>query len=64
MEHGDDFEEIVAYCCGNPKGDELPQVGSAADLALDIFHDVTAMPWDTAAAYLHHQMDDGSITLN
>lgn len=58
IEEENDFESIIAYCCGNPKGDELPQVGSTEDMALDIFHDATAMSRETAAAYLHHQMDD------
>lgn len=55
------FESIIAYCCGNPQGDELPQVASAADIALDIYNDMTSMPREATAAYLHHQMDDENV---
>ena len=56
-----DIERIIAYCCGNPGEDELPQIGSVEDMALDLYHDATAMPRDEAAAYLHHQIDDEEI---
>lgn len=55
------FESIIAYCGGSPRGDELPQVASAADIAIDLFNDLTAMPREATAAYLHHQMDDESV---
>lgn len=55
------FENIIAYCCGSPRGDELPQVASEDDIAIDVFNDLTAMPREAAAAYLHHQMDDDSV---
>lgn len=52
------IESIVSYCCGSPRGDELPQVASEDDIAIDVFNDLTALPREYAAAYLHHQMDD------
>ncbi len=59
--HVESFESIVAYCCGSPKGDELPQVAGIDDIAIDVFNDLTAMPREVAAAYLHHQMDDENV---
>lgn len=55
------FENIIAFCGGNPRGDELPQVAGEDDIAIDVFNDLTALPREAAAAYLHHQMDDESV---
>lgn len=60
-DHHESFENIIAYCCGNPRGDELPQVASESEIALDVFCDLTTMPREATAAYLHHQMDDESV---
>lgn len=52
------IDSIVSYCCGNPQGDELPQVAGEADIAVDVFNDLTAFPREYAAAYLHQQIND------
>lgn len=52
------FQDIIAYCCGQPQGDELPQIASEDDIAVDIYHDVTSMTREQAMAYLHHQTDN------
>lgn len=52
------IESIVAYCGGMPQGDELPQVASEDDIAIDVFNDLANMPREFAAAYLHHQIED------
>lgn len=54
-----DMESLMSVCCGNPRGDELPQVASAEDLVLDVYSDMLNMPRDHAAGIFHHQFDDG-----
>lgn len=48
-------EHAVSLCGGVPRGDELPQVGSADDMLLDVCSEIMNMPREYAAAHLHHQ---------
>lgn len=52
------MQDIIAYCCGHPHDDELPQIGTEDDMAVDLYLDATCMPREQALAYLHHQMDN------
>lgn len=55
----EDIASLMSVCCGNPRGDELPQVASEEDIVLDICSDVLNMSRDHAAGVVHHQYDDG-----
>lgn len=58
-EYDFDMESLMSVCCGNPRGDELPQVASEQDLVLDVYSDMLNKPRDYAAGIFHHQLDDG-----
>ena len=55
VEDAIEMEKIVSVCCGNPQGDELPQVASAEDILIDVYSDMTNAPREFAAAMFHHQ---------
>jgi hypothetical protein len=55
VEDAIEMETIVSVCCGNPRGDELPQVASTEDIMIDIYSDMTNAPREFAAAMFHHQ---------
>lgn len=55
VEDASEMENIVSVCCGNPQGDELPQVASAEDILIDVYSDITNAPREFAAAMFHHQ---------
>jgi hypothetical protein len=50
-----EMDNIISVCCGNPQGDELPQVASAEDILIDVYSDITNAPREYAAAMFHHQ---------
>ena len=55
VERAMEMDNIISVCCGNPQGDELPQVASAEDIMIDIFSDFTNAPREYAAGMFHHQ---------
>ena len=53
------MENLMSVCCGNPRGDELPQVASEQDIILDVCSDVLNISRDYTSGLFHHQFDDG-----
>ena len=53
-----DMAHLMSVCCGNPQGDELPQVAGEDDILADIYSDITNMPREYASGRFHHQFDD------
>ena len=56
-----DLESVMSVCCGSPRGDELPQVGTVDDFIVDIFAETTNQPRELVAGWLHHQYEDDLI---
>lgn len=64
MENISEMEELMSVCCGNPQGDELPQVAGLEDVMIDLMSDVMQMPHEYAAGALHHQFDNDFADYN
>lgn len=58
VENAIEMESIMSVCCGNPQGDELPQVGGVEDVLIDVYSDAMGTPREYAASVIHHQYAD------
>lgn len=58
LENAQEMENIVSVCCGNPRGDELPQAAGLQDILMDVYSDILNVPRDYAAGHFNHQYAD------
>lgn len=58
------MEDLMSVCCGNPQGDELPQVAGLEDIMIDVVSDALQVPHQYAAGAIHHQFDNDFADYN